>query len=240
MPQVPYTDAAEWWHLCADVNAACCATIAQDVASARMRAQFSRALVWSDYDALMLGRFDSARLSAVCFEAMQQCTKRRAVGWCRKIAAQVASAATAGLHAFLAERADRIERTELFEGSAFGPHFCSARTACACAEHMCTQMQARVTSVLVAAAFQKLMTTSFVYTHDRILWPRCLVADVTTAVCMARHTRLGAASPLMLVDCDILELIMSLSGIEPQGRKGRPAGSRTCAAEGDVACIWSA
>lgn len=216
MPQVPYASPAEWWDACARARTACCRSVAQEVQNVKLRSHFSRTLVWTEFDALMLGRFDGARLFAACFESMLLCTEHRAAGWCRKIARQVTRAATAALHAFLLEH---------------GPHFCTARIACPCTGLLCRRMQARVSNVLAAAA-HRLMTASFVYTEDRLLWPRCLLPGMRVALCMGQHPRLGSQSPLLHINPDVLQLIMILGGIEPRGPQGCPAGPRTCPADG--------
>ena len=209
MPQVPYASAAEWWGLCALVNHTCCLSIAQEVASVKLRSSFHRTLLWTDYDALMLGRFDGSRLFVGCFESMLKCTRDLSVGWCRKIANQVTHAAIIALHMFLAEKA---------------PHFCTARTTCLCTDELTREMQAHVSSVLARIAFQRLMTKSFVYTDAQILGPRCMLAAIRSAVWMGQHPRLGIASPLMLLDRDILHQITTMCGIEPHSRKAAQHG----------------
>lgn len=198
VPQVPYADVAEWWDLCSEVVLACCRSIAQQVENVQCRSQFRRSVVWTEYDALMLGRFDETSLHASCFDTLLACTKSRGVGWCRRVALRVTGAATTALHAHLAEH---------------GPHFCTAGLLCPCIQQISRRMQCSVTALLVEAAFQKLMTGSFVYSDDEILWPRSMLSDIRTAVCMGQHTRLGRGSFLLLLDRDTLAYITGLAGI---------------------------
>lgn len=209
VPLVPYTDMNEWWGLCVQVIITCCQSITQQVQNVQCQSQFSLCVIWTEYDKLMLGCFDNTCLHACCFETLLSCTQSRGAGWCRRVAHWVTHDATTALHIYLAEH---------------GSHFCSACLLCPCIKQISGKMQCSVTALLVEEAFQKLMTVLFVYSDNEILWPQCLLPDIRTAVYMGQHTRLGADSPFMLIDKDIIAHIAAMSGIEPRS----PAWQCTC------------
>jgi len=200
VPQVPYACRDEWWRACALAIVTCCHSIQELIDAVRNRSSFSRGLSWTEYDALMMGSFDSTRLYRDCLEIMLLCTKDRGVGWCHKISKAVAHAATRALEMHIAFR---------------NTHFCQPIHACCCLEAIVRKMQCSVTDVLVESAFVKLLTMSFVYTETEVLWPRHMLRDVLLSVYMAHHARLGRASPLHHLDTDTLRTITAMCGIEP-------------------------